>query len=270
MTQLDRKSFFHVALLCIGILGSLCTTRAQADDKTPVLLALGDSITAGFNAKRFGDNRQYSWSTGLSLEESIINELSTYYQKKFYGINLATVGATSDTVLGQVGRLSSIKADFATVLVGANDLCRHLNDFDSYAEVYRENFTQILKTLISTNSDMKIFISKVPNLGNLYQTTKDIKSCRKKWEVLPVCRTYLRNSTEENRTRFDRNWEKLIKIQSEVAGAFNPKNVIFLDVDPGNFTVSDVSTHDCFHPSIKGQSLLGSRSWTKIIESGAL
>ncbi|MGH2962106.1 MAG: SGNH/GDSL hydrolase family protein [Solirubrobacterales bacterium] len=89
--------------------------------------ALGDSFTAG---------------TGCAPGEAWPDRLASALRARnpsFEYRNLASEGATSDAVLGQVGAALQLEPDLVTVVCGANDVLRRVRpDVDGYAETLAE------------------------------------------------------------------------------------------------------------------------------------
>ena len=91
--------------LCVGLMAFLSAGAAAAagSDGTKVLGAIGDSITTGFDAQHFGDNRELSWSTGDSpLINSHLHRREALLDTHITARNEAVAGSVAATLEGQI------------------------------------------------------------------------------------------------------------------------------------------------------------------------
>jgi lysophospholipase L1-like esterase len=127
----------HVWLSVLGLLLCAIQTAEAQDIQTNItntelhLAAFGDSITRAFNANDPKDHPWNSWSTGNSGNsaesrkgsvKSHAEYLSEMTGQKVIVHNLAKTGATSEDLMRQVDSAKGIAIDYATMLIGANDL----------------------------------------------------------------------------------------------------------------------------------------------------
>jgi acyl-CoA thioesterase-1 len=113
-------------VLCLGI--ALCATAAHAD--APKLLALGDSLTAGF---------------GLPPEQGFTTRLQVALRAAGHKVDIVNAGISGDTTAGGLARLDWALADhpdFALVELGANDALRGIDPKET-----RGNLDRILARL---------------------------------------------------------------------------------------------------------------------------
>ncbi|MEV4089921.1 SGNH/GDSL hydrolase family protein [Nonomuraea fuscirosea] len=97
---------------------------APAEPVPEIMAALGDSISAGFNACGwYVSCTARSWSTGdhaaVSSHYLRLSKLSGTIQK--HNLTFAVPGSTSADLLGQVRKAVAAKADYVTILIGAVD-----------------------------------------------------------------------------------------------------------------------------------------------------
>ena len=140
-----RASIAVLALLCV-------TSAARAGDHDPLILALGDSLTAGY---------------GLQLEQAYPFRLAAYLAARGITVRIDNAGVSGDTTAGGRERLDWALADkpgYAIVELGANDALRGLDPKEVEA-----NLDAILTAL--DQRGVKVLLAGMlapPNLGRDY------------------------------------------------------------------------------------------------------
>lgn len=246
---------WHLAFWC------LFATNAAAE---PVVMgALGDSITAGFNAQRVGDNRELSWATGTASQiNSHLKRLAVLQQQQVVGFNEAIAGSVANDLPRQVTRLLAKNPDYVTLAVGANDVCGWPNDYDQVRDAYKAQLTAQIERVIAARPHVKIMLAPVPNMYNLWSVAKDHASCQTKWDMFGLCSELLgSNATDATRANFVRKWEAINTTISEVARDHQANVLHDPELAHVTFAWEDLSPTDCFHPSIRGQNLLAEKTW---------
>ncbi len=143
------KLIFNVftAILLLQI-----TLLSSAVAETIKLIALGDSLTAGY---------------GLPEKQAFTNQLQRYLVANELDIQVINAGVSGDTSAGGFSRLDwtlSGGADFVLLELGANDALRGLEPSDT-----RNNLAAIIEKLQQQNIPVLLAGMKAPpNLGNDY------------------------------------------------------------------------------------------------------
>lgn len=237
------------------------TQSVYAEESPYIFGAIGDSMSAGFNALKFGDNRDLSWSTGndpknqvLSHAKRIQNQLSNGRKVQVY--NESFVGADSTQLQRQVRRLLRVKPDYVTLALGANDVCTWFDDYEQKLAQYKIEMRTAISAIITANPAVKIVLVPVPSLRMMYESGARQPSCRAKWNVIKICKPLLAEErTSEERERV---YERQIELNQalEVIAADFPVNVRFAKaVGEATIDFSMISSLDCFHPNILGQNM---------------
>jgi acyl-CoA thioesterase-1 len=149
-----RLAFWWRAWWACNLIGLLVNfTTVPAMTATPIrLLALGDSLTAGF---------------GLPVEDGFAAKLEAALRAKGYGVTVPDTGVSGDTSAGGRDRLSWALADhpdYAIVELGANDALRGLDPGETYA-----NLDAILTALADRKIKVLLAGMKAPhNMGPDY------------------------------------------------------------------------------------------------------
>lgn len=239
---------------------------------TPLkLAAVGDSITRGFNIESFNqESPQYSWSTGDVLNVSVINRLRDFQRARGWNVNVATYNAsqpgdtvldTGSTFLNQVQAITPAQPDVVTVEMGANDLCQ--GNLSTTAEVtqFRDRIVQVLRTLTQGTKPPKLIsLVSIPRVSALTQIPglANNQVCRIAWSL--AC-----PNLSIGLQAFDAQWAAANQALSQAATTLGA-TVVYDGGAAGatQFTMSDVSGVDCFHPSAAGQGKLAQAVWGSI------
>lgn len=114
-----------------GFIAVICLAATPAFAKTKTILALGDSLTAGY---------------GLSPEEAFPEKLQAALRKEGHDVRITNAGVSGDTTEGGKARLETLltnnRFDYAIVALGANDMMRRLP-----ASQMKANLTAIVSAL---------------------------------------------------------------------------------------------------------------------------
>ena len=130
----------------------LTTSHAAAADAKIVLVALGDSLTAGY---------------GLGPSEGLVPQLQAALTARGHGVIVRNGGVSGDTSSGGLARLDwAVGPETQAVILelGANDMLRGIAP-----DVTRANLTAIIKRLQARG--IKVMLAGMlaaPNLGEAY------------------------------------------------------------------------------------------------------
>lgn len=162
----------------VGAVGDSISTAMDANDDCDTLISC---------ANRIGEDRAWSWTTGSSLTDSM--------RKKYYmssTVEKQRNGARWDDANGQAQQvLSAGGASIVTVQMGANDICRKLNDtLPTKAEI-KNHIHNTLTTLVNAPSSQRpatIIIGEVPDVNRLRTTMRNqdnfvFESCQDLWDL---------------------------------------------------------------------------------------
>jgi lysophospholipase L1-like esterase len=255
------------AAVAVAIAGSSSAARARSGggpDEPKVVGALGDSISTGFDALHLGDNRDLSWATGTSDEvNSHLKRLEAYLNTPLIGENEAVAGSTAVDLNKQITRLLPNHPAYVTIDIGANDVCDwEAETYDASLTKFEADVQAAIQRIVDAEPDARITLAPIPDVYNLWEVASQQSGCQFKWTVTGLCKPLLAKSrTQEERLAFKDRWAGANDALARVAANF-PQQVLFnenaIDVP---FTWEDVSTIDCFHPSVKGQNLLAEKTW---------
>ncbi len=251
------------ALLSIALAVGFAATAAADDDDRIVLGAVGDSLTAAFNAQHLGDNREHSWSTGNSeIVLSHKRRLELEIGRPVVADNEAISGAVASGLDRQITRLLASEPDFVTMVIGANDVCGWADEHHEQLAQFEYDVRMGLRKLVTARPSAHIILGPIPDIYNLWEVAVNQPSCQLKWNIIGMCRPLLDGSrTQAQREEFRLRWGDANEALARIAADF-PENVHFdPTVAQTQFDWSHVSPIDCFHPSIAGQNVMAEKTW---------
>ncbi len=228
--------------------------------------ALGDSVTRAFDsAGWYTDAPSRSWATGdeAGMDSHYLRIRSKNPAINGRNYNDAKTGAKSDALAGQVQQAVAQKAEYVTILMGANDACTPaLAQMTSVAN-YRANIANALTILKKGTPTARVFIASIPDLQQLWNVGKSILRARTAWSLLHVCQSILNNPTSTasaDQQRRDHVRQRVIDYNAELAKACADygtncrfdHNAVF----NYRFTADQISHWDYFHPNLGGQKVL--------------
>ncbi len=243
---------------------SVSLWATAAFSQTPLVIgALGDSVSAGFNAENYGDNRTLSWSTGSSASVTSLRLLmERQLGESVIAVNEATAGSTVANLPRQVSRLLRRQPDLVAMTLGANDVCTwpeaHTASLQQFQAALRQEFSR----LITARPRITLMVASIPDIYLLWQEALPHAGCQEKWERMNFCAPLLRREvTPAQRTAFRRRWLDANAALAQVVAEF-PEHAHFVpEVANTAFAWQHISPLDCFHPSIAGQNLLAQMVW---------
>ncbi|MFG1947012.1 SGNH/GDSL hydrolase family protein [Nonomuraea sp. NPDC048826] len=228
-----------------------------------VMAALGDSISSGFNSCGFFIScRSRSWSSGrhsgISSHYTRLAALGAQLTSK----NYAVPGSTSADLLAQVRRAVSARADYVTMLIGAQDACTATEGQMTPVAVYRQRVEQALNELRAGVPGVRVLLASIPDVHRLWQVAKDQAVARGVWRVGKICPSMLARPTSEEKAdvlRRERVRERVVAYNRQAAQACAARPWCRTDrgaVFGYRFTLKQVSRWDYFHPNVAGQQVL--------------
>lgn len=239
--------------------------RAAAPTAPPrVLAALGDSISAGFNACGWYvpcTSRSWSSGDGSEVNSHYLRLLALAPGLKGHNLNFAVPGATSADLPEQARRAADGGADYVTILVGAQDVCTESPEVMTPVDTYRRRIDEALDVLRPTGA--RVFIASIPDLKRLWRIGKDDRWARAFWTIGRTCQSMLANPesmAKEDQARRDEVRDRVMDYNEQLRQAcrrYGPA----CRYDGGAvfafpFTLKLVSGWDFFHPNEAGQRAL--------------
>jgi len=145
---------FNILALLIA---AFCITSYVRAEETLRIVAIGDSLTAGY---------------GLPTGEDFVTQLETAFQADGYNVEIKNAGASGDTTAGGLQRIDwaiGKGADFVILELGANDALRGIEPDET-----RRNLSQIIELI--QQKDIPILLAGMrapPNMGSEYANAFD-------------------------------------------------------------------------------------------------
>jgi lysophospholipase L1-like esterase len=267
MTGTRRIIAALAAALCLTALASSAALAAYPSS----MAATGDSITRAFNtcAFPFVDCPANSWATGT---EAAVNSFYLRILAVNPGIrgrlfNDARSGARMADLPGQVTNVVSQRVEYATIEMGANDVCTSSEETMTSVASFRTNFESAMRTLSERLPSTRISVGSIPNVYQLWSLLRGNRSAVSTWSSLSICQSMLRNATstsredEERRLRVQRREVEFNTVLANVCATY--ANCQW-DSNTGYnyaFEAGEVSTRDYFHPSVRGQATIARIEW---------
>ncbi|MFC5814859.1 GDSL-type esterase/lipase family protein [Nonomuraea harbinensis] len=252
-------------LAVAGVLAASGVARATTPgEPVPrVMAALGDSISSGYNSCGFFIScRSRSWSSGRNAAVD-----SHYGRLAALGPglapkNYAVPGSTSADLLGQVRKAVAARADYVTVLIGAQDACTASERQMTPVSVYRQRLEQALNELRAGVPGVRVLVASIPDVHRLWRVAKDQAVARGVWRVGRICPSMLARPTSTAKADVLRRThvrERVIDYNREAAEVCAAR--LWCRTDRGAvfsypFTLKQVSRWDYFHPNVAGQKVL--------------
>jgi lysophospholipase L1-like esterase len=258
-------SFFMSVLvvLLVALVPGLPATP-QAAEFVPVrMVALGDSITRGFNACGwYVDCTSRSWAAGS--EAAIRSHYSRLKARNdsLVVYNDAARGARVAALDTQARSAVEQRADYVTILIGANDACTSSEQTMTSVAGFETRFRSAMETLREGVPHARVFVASIPDLKRLWDVGRDDAGTRLRWTLFGTCRSMLfkpdstATADEERRNRVRARVIAFNRVLSNVCAEY-PQcrfdgNVVF----NYRFRLSQVSRWDHFHPNADGQAAL--------------
>ena len=264
-----RRSVRSVPILLVMILVGLVAPPASAS--TPPLphsmAALGDSITRAYDVCCFyGDHTGQSWSTGYTGYDGI----SSHYER-IKAVTPAIVGhAYNDAVTGAKMSAAPTQADkavaqgarYVTILLGANDLCTSSPSTMTPTDTFRTQFDSAMTRLMRQDPKPRVLVSSIPNLYQLWQVLHTNSVARWVWANFHICQSMLgATRTEAERQQVVAREQAFNQILADTCAKYARCRWDGRAVYNYQFSASQVSKLDYFHPSLSGQATLARITW---------
>ncbi len=265
-----------VALACQGgtgtatVPGSAGSPPVPAKDLPSSMVALGDSITAGFGTcLTLTACPRNSWATG---DGTLVN---SHYKRILAGnpairghaLNDSSAGATIDDLPGQASVAVGQRPEYVAILIGANDACRtRIGDMTGTSE-FEAQTNAALNTLRAGLPTARVLVVSIPDVYRVWELAHNNRAARDVW-ALGVCPSLLANPTSTapadvaRRQQFRDRIDAYDAILAKACQSYGPRCRYDGGAAHGTaFTMDDLSAVDFFHPSAIGESKLASVTW---------
>ncbi|MEV0807982.1 GDSL-type esterase/lipase family protein [Micromonospora sp. NPDC050200] len=261
-----------VALACEE--GGSASPRPSRESSQPglptTMAALGDSITTGFGSCLVLTSCQRnSWSTGdgIRVESHYRRLLDANPGIRGRAHNHAVPGARAEALAGQAEAAVRDKADYVTVLIGANDACR--DDIDTMTPVatFRTQVDRGLRVLRKGRPKARVLMVSIPDLHRLWEVAHTESRATRIWRA-GICPSLLANPTSTapaDRARRAKFRQRIDDYNAQLKAACRAYGSRCRH-DGGaahrvRFTLDEVNALDWFHPNVAGQNRLADVSF---------
>jgi lysophospholipase L1-like esterase len=264
---MGRVARIVVMTLAVVLAGLVARPAWAAPPLPSSMAAIGDSITRAYDVCcAYGDHPGQSWSTGSTSYDGI----SSHYERirrvnpaiTGRGYNDAVSGAKMGAAPTQAAQAVSQGARYVTILLGANDLCTSSPSTMTSTATFRAQFSQAMATLMAQDRDPYVLVSSIPNLYQLWQVLHSNSLARWAWANFHICQSMLgATRTEAERQQVVDRERAFNQILADVCARYARCRWDGGAVYSYQFTASQVSALDFFHPSLSGQAALARVTW---------
>ena len=265
---MGRVARIIVVALVVALAGLVAQPAWAAPPLPSSMAAIGDSITRAYDVCcSYGDHPGQSWSTGSTSYDGIASHYERIRQLNpaitGHAYNDAVSGAKMAAAPTQAGQAVSQGARYVTILLGANDLCTSSPSTMTSTTTFRSQFSQAMATLMAQDRKPYVFVSSIPNLYQLWQVLHTNSLARWVWATAKIFQSMLAaTNTETQRQQVVDREKAFNQILAQECAKY-----IRCRWDGGavynyQFSASQVSSLDFFHPSLSGQAALARVTWT--------
>jgi lysophospholipase L1-like esterase len=259
----------RIVVLALAVVSAgLVAQPAWAAPPLPAsMAAIGDSITRAYDVCcAYSDHPGQSWSTGSTSYDGITSHYERIRQRNpaitGHGYNDAVSGAKMAAAPTQAGQTVGQGARYVTILLGANDLCTSSPSTMTSPDSFRASFSQAMTTLMAQDRKPYVFVGSIPNLYQLWQVLHTNSLARWAWANFHICQSMLgATRTEAERQLVVARERAFNQILADVCGQYSRCRWDGGAVYHYQFTASQVSALDFFHPSLSGQAALARVTW---------
>ena len=234
------------------------------------MAAIGDSITQAFDdCCSFGPHPQDSWSTGDGYPA---NGIESHYARILamnpsiagHAYNESVPGARVADTESQAQMAVAQGAQYVTILIGADDVCTGTIASMTPTAAFQAAFQTTMSTLASgLPAGSHIFVSSIPDIYELWSVLHTNPVAQAIWS-LGICQSMLSTAnTEAQRQQVLAQVVVDNAVLGQVCGQYANCRWDGGATFDYQFSPSDVSTIDYFHPSQTGQAVLAGLTWAK-------
>ena len=237
-------------------------------DTTFKIGAFGDSISIAYNANIPGPNVEFSWVTGDAFGARV----SSHRQRlqavlphvKISTYNFAANGAGAIALSGQIDRLGQTGLDYASLLVGSNDLIQWLGPFDQSLVAYGRYIKKACERLIALNERVMILLVSLPDQRRVL----DLSNPWLKQQLGIGGGAAPLGSASDFFSRsigrlYGERWQAANEVLTRITAEHKANVRLCESVSRVAFGPQHLSSLDRYHPSIAGQELLAKVTWSE-------
>jgi hypothetical protein len=257
----------RIVVVAVVLAGLVAQPAWAAPPLPSSMAAIGDSITRAYDVCcSYGDHPGQSWSTGSTSYDGIASHYERIRQLNSAiagrGYNDAVTGAKLSAAPGQATQAVGQGARFVTILLGANDLCTSSPSTMTSTTTFRAYFSQAMATLLAPGQDRYVFVSSIPNIYQLWQVLHGNSLARWAWANFHICQSMLGATRTEAERQLVVDRERAFnRILADVCAQYTRCRWDGGAVYNYQFSASQVSNLDFFHPSLSGQAALARVTW---------
>jgi lysophospholipase L1-like esterase len=234
------------------------------------IAALGDSITAGFGTCfTLVICQRRSWSTGSD------SKVDSHYRRllddnakiKGEADNYAEPGARAADLNGQARSAVAAKAQYVTILIGANDACARQPGDMTAVRTFRTRVDTAVRTIKKGLPKARVLVVSIPDLYRLWEVGHDDPRAVRAW-ARGVCPSLLARPTSTaaaDRTRRKQVDARINAYNDQLAAACDRYGKHCRwdggEVHGVRFSLDLVNHLDYFHPNTAGQAKLAKVTW---------
>jgi hypothetical protein len=257
----------RIVVVAVVLAGLVAQPAWAAPPLPSSMAAIGDSITRAYDVCcSYGDHPGQSWSTGSTSYDGIASHYERIRQLNSAiagrGYNDAVTGAKLSAAPGQATQAVGQGARYVTILLGANDLCTSSPSTMTSTTTFRAYFSQAMATLLAPGQDRYVFVSSIPNIYQLWQVLHGNSLARWAWANFHICQSMLGATRTEAERQLVVDRERAFnRILADVCAQYTRCRWDGGAVYNYQFSASQVSNLDFFHPSLSGQAALARVTW---------
>ena len=260
-------------------------TPVPAAVPLPALLgAIGDSYSQAWSVAPayHGDHPEFSWVVGNARNDGVTSLLErfTALGAKLQVVDAAKSGMKMDDALRQATlvaeaarKLAPGKTAYVTFELGTNDVCSSPDPLTDPAKFQAQLTSAVDVLRAGLPAESRILMLPVPDLNHFHDITEADPLARATLARTPIqwgCYPYLGHlgtntlaAANENLAKYDAALEATcndINAEGGAAGRlYCTYNADLLS--DSDFTLTDLSTYDYFHPSLGGQAKMAANAW---------
>ncbi|WP_305783610.1 SGNH/GDSL hydrolase family protein [Symbioplanes lichenis] len=244
------------------------TTTKPASRWPATTVALGDSITAGYGSCGvYVACSRNSWSAGGS------DDVDSHYRRirarfsKAKARNLAVPGAEAADLRAQAANAVDARADYVTILIGANDACAPGTGTMTPVKTFRTRVDAALDRLKDGLPRARVLVVSIPDLYRLWELGHSSPAAVAAWDR-GICPSMLARPTSTaaaDERRRDAVRERIEDYNTQLSRACDAYgNRCRTDGGAAHrvrFSLDLVNKVDYFHPNLAGQNKLADVTW---------
>ena len=263
------KTLFAVITAALAIAAPAALAGTTAVTGYPSSMAsLGDSITRAYDtcSTAYTDCPANSWSTGTSTAVNSLYSriLAANPAISGHNYNDAKTGAKMVDLAGQAVTAVNQQVEYVTIMMGANDVCTSTVAGMTPVATITTQLDTALATISAGLPNARIFVASIPNVYHLWEIFHTNFLAQFVWGLAGICQSLLAKPTSTSTTDVARRAavkQRVIDDNTAIAGVCARYVSCRFDNNAAfnvNFTTSQVTTRDYFHPSVSGQAYAAS------------